>query len=474
MTMPNLPMIVSRLGEFGQSIWPVFWLPVLLWTVAAILTEGVLRLLPTLPALVRYRIRQTVLAALPAGVVGTWLIESPFTTAPLPTVSALNPAHITLPTLTVSPEVSVELSAYAVLGVVTVVAIGAALMQLTRLGIEMGRLYRFSWHSMRAPRSGRLMQRLSTLARQARISRYAIPVYASDGDVPMLLPGRPPRIVLPSWMLDGEVTDRRLDMALTHELVHLDRYDDYAALFEQVIAAIAAGLPMVRFLVRQIEVDREAACDARVLDVLRCRRGAYARLLTDVATKSPSVPAVALSESTSSLEQRLRMMTHHSLFSPSPRLLRTLSFSLLIVLVTSIIACSTESSDGEVTAPDANDKTEQQAPPTSSSPSDSDVFVKVDTPPKLLGGIAALQGEIKYPKEAAEKGIEGRVFVQFVVTKTGEISDAEVVRSLSPELDAQAIKAVRSMTFEPGRDRGEAVPVKMTLPITYRLDDDAS
>ena len=81
-----------------------------------------------------------------------------------------------------------------------------------------------------------------------------------------------------------------------------------------------------------------------------------------------------------------------------------------------------------------------------------------------------LQKEMKYPKEAQDKGIQGRVIVQFVVNKDGSICDEHVVRSVDPQLDAEALRVVRSMpNWTPGKQRGQAVRVRFTLPVTFRL-----
>ena len=81
-----------------------------------------------------------------------------------------------------------------------------------------------------------------------------------------------------------------------------------------------------------------------------------------------------------------------------------------------------------------------------------------------------LQANIRYPKEAQERGLQGRVIVQFVVNKDGSICDEKVVRSVDPQLDAEALRVVRSMpNWTPGKQRGEAVRVRFTLPVTFRL-----
>ena len=105
-----------------------------------------------------------------------------------------------------------------------------------------------------------------------------------------------------------------------------------------------------------------------------------------------------------------------------------------------------------------------------------EVFMVVEDYPEFPGGTAELMKflakEIKYPVEAQQKGEQGRVIVQFVVGKDGNLRDFKVVRSVSPELDAEAIRVCKSMpTWKPGKQRGKAVSVKFTLPISFRLKE---
>ena len=94
--------------------------------------------------------------------------------------------------------------------------------------------------------------------------------------------------------------------------------------------------------------------------------------------------------------------------------------------------------------------------------------------PSFPGGDVAcmkwLTNNINYPKEAMEKGIEGRVIVKFVVTKNGKITNAEVVRPVDPLLETEALRAIRSMPdWIPGKRNGQNVDLQFTLPITFRL-----
>lgn len=99
------------------------------------------------------------------------------------------------------------------------------------------------------------------------------------------------------------------------------------------------------------------------------------------------------------------------------------------------------------------------------------VFVNVDQMPQFPGGDAAL---MKYVStHLIYQGIEGKCIVQFVITKTGEIGEVKVVRSLSPECDAEAIRVVRSLPKFKNqcmRD-GKPIDVWYTLPIIFKRQD---
>lgn len=105
---------------------------------------------------------------------------------------------------------------------------------------------------------------------------------------------------------------------------------------------------------------------------------------------------------------------------------------------------------------------------------DNKVFDVVEQNPVFPGGEAALlkyvAEHICYPAMAQENNIQGRVVVQFVVTKTGSIGQVKVVRSKDPDLDKEAVRVVKSLPkFTPGKMNGHAVNVWYTLPINFKL-----
>lgn len=118
---------------------------------------------------------------------------------------------------------------------------------------------------------------------------------------------------------------------------------------------------------------------------------------------------------------------------------------------------------------------ETVAAPVAVTPDDeSQVFTVVEEMPKFPGGQGALleflANNIQYPAEAKQNGTQGRVSTCFIVEKDGSISNVEILRSVSPALDAEAVRVIKAMPkWEPGKQRGQAVRVKYTVPVTFRL-----
>lgn len=117
---------------------------------------------------------------------------------------------------------------------------------------------------------------------------------------------------------------------------------------------------------------------------------------------------------------------------------------------------------------------EEIAQPEPPKEEENKVFDVVEEQPSFPGGQGALmqwlRDNIKYPVIAAENGIEGRVIVQFVVSKSGSISNVNVVRGVDPSLDKEAVRVVSNMpNWTPGKQNGTTVNVRYTLPVTFKL-----
>jgi TonB family protein len=113
-------------------------------------------------------------------------------------------------------------------------------------------------------------------------------------------------------------------------------------------------------------------------------------------------------------------------------------------------------------------------PASQNQPEAEDYFVVVEEMPVLIGGLEGLMQEIRYPEMARKAGIEGRVYVQFVVNEQGDVENAQVIRGIGGGADEEALRVVRQAKFEPGIQRGRPVRVQFSLPILFKLGDDSS
>ena len=105
-----------------------------------------------------------------------------------------------------------------------------------------------------------------------------------------------------------------------------------------------------------------------------------------------------------------------------------------------------------------------------------EVFTHVEQMPKFPGGDAELykfiSNNLNYPAMAIENNVQGRVVVQFVVTKDGSIGNVKVVRSVDRDLDNEAIRVCKKLPkFIPGKQNGQPVNVWYTLPVTFKLQN---
>ena len=106
--------------------------------------------------------------------------------------------------------------------------------------------------------------------------------------------------------------------------------------------------------------------------------------------------------------------------------------------------------------------------------SETEVFTIVEEMPAYPGGDAKLYEylgkNIKYPQIARESGIQGRVFVNFVVEPDGSVSNVKVMRGIGGGCDEEAVRVIKTMPkWKPGKQRGKAVRVTYTIPVVFKL-----
>ena len=315
-----------------------------------------------------------------------------------------------------------------------------------------------------------------------------------------------------SWMhyivmnrSDYETSDAAI---LAHERGHIRLHHSCDVLLVDLLTALQWFNPAMWMLRTDLRAIHEYEADGAVLSQgINARQYQYLLI-----TKAGGIGGYSLANGIthSALKNRITMMTNKT--SKSSHLLKLLAL-LPIVGVTLALNAETVKdyvydepqkqvpvkkgkqnaaikNNGKtilqvVEAPDQ--KTEAEAPKSEQKQyeatvtyeikedSPQDVFDVVEKMPEFPGGVQELLGflskTIKYPAEAEKAGKQGRVLATFVVRKDGSISDARVVKSVDPLLDAEALRVINAMpAWTPGTQNGKPVNVKYTVPISFRLD----
>ena len=98
------------------------------------------------------------------------------------------------------------------------------------------------------------------------------------------------------------------------------------------------------------------------------------------------------------------------------------------------------------------------------------IYLNVEKMPTIKGGFAAVGEKIKYPNIAREMGMQGVVYIGFIVNPEGKVKDPKILKSVAKILDEEALRVVeKEIEFEPGYHEGKAVPVRFVLPIKFKL-----
>lgn len=106
--------------------------------------------------------------------------------------------------------------------------------------------------------------------------------------------------------------------------------------------------------------------------------------------------------------------------------------------------------------------------------SEDKVFTEVDVQPVYPGGDTALfnfiSENVKYPVQAQENGIQGKVYIEFIIDKTGAVTNAKVYKGVNEELDKEALRVIKLLKkWTPGKNDGKPVNVKYCMPIFFLL-----
>ena len=256
---------------------------------------------------------------------------------------------------------------------------------------------------------------------------------------------------------------------LIHELAHIRNRHSWDLLLADLCIFVQWFNPAAWLLKQELQNIHEYEADETVL-----REGVNARnyqMLLIKKAVGTRLYSMANSFNHSSLKKRITMMLKEK-SNPWARAKYLYILPLAALAVTAfarpeVSAVADEISAVKVIAPAVHDSIQPNVQTAVAAPPSA-----LDQMPEFPGGMEALntylRNNIRYPQEAQKAGIQGRVIIQFIVSKDGSITDAEVVESVDPQLDAEGLRLIKNMPrWKPGMRKGQAIRVKQTLPIRF-------
>ena len=256
---------------------------------------------------------------------------------------------------------------------------------------------------------------------------------------------------------------------LIHELAHIRNRHSWDLLLADLCIFVQWFNPAAWLLKQELQNIHEYEADETVL-----REGVNARnyqMLLIKKAVGTRLYSIANNFNHSSLKKRITMMLKEK-SNPWARAKYLYILPLAALAVTAfarpeVSAVADEISAVKVIAPAVHDSIQPNVQTAVAAPSSA-----LDQMPEFPGGMEALntylRNNIRYPQEAQKAGIQGRVIIQFIVSKDGSITDAEVVESVDPQLDAEGLRLIKNMPrWKPGMRKGQAIRVKQTLPIRF-------
>jgi TonB family protein len=292
--------------------------------------------------------------------------------------------------------------------------------------------------------------------------------------------------------------EHETNQILTHELTHAQQMHSMDVLISEMLTIVCWINPAAWLLKREIRQNLEFLADNNVLESGFDSKN-YQYHLLQLSYQTPEVK-LGNKFNVSPLKKRIIMMNQQK--SKKAGLLK---YSLIVPLALALVLSSnaqtivnsakktlsttensvvsttenvkaqaiskTEDSKTMVKPTNKTEDSKTEVKPTNKN----QVYDVVEKMPQYPGGEKALLEYIgqhlRYPADAHQNGIQGRIIVRFIVNESGKVGDAEVVRGVYPSIDAEGLKVVNSLPdWIPGEQNGKKVAVYYTLPITFKLD----
>ena len=268
------------------------------------------------------------------------------------------------------------------------------------------------------------------------------------------------------------VQEEEMNEILTHEMAHVRQKHSIDVIISELVNICCWINPFAWLMKREVILNLEFLADRKVMDA-------------GFATKSYQYHLLGLTYNHkyglsnnfnfSHLKQRIIMMNKKKTNGAGHIKYALFAIPAFALLLAGNISCSSEATKTDDVKENAvTVKPDVEEVPIDKPVTKDEAFAVVEQMPEFPGGMKELmtylKDNIKYPKAAQDKKVQGRVIVQFVVEKDGTLTEFKVMRSVDPDLDNEALRVLSEMPkWKPGMQKGQAVRVKYTVPVSFKL-----
>ena len=267
------------------------------------------------------------------------------------------------------------------------------------------------------------------------------------------------------WIFVNPVnkTPSQVKQILTHEQTHVAQWHSVDALLSQLFVAAFWFNPVAWLMRLQVRNNLEYLADRSVISGGTDKK-AYQYHLLAVAYRT-NVATITNNFNVLPLKKRIKMMNKQT-SNPLARF----KYLLFVPLAVALLAMNSTAMRANV-----QKKGVKSTKVTKKTGTTDKVYEVCEQMPIFPGGDAAmmkyLSENVKYPALAIKAQEQGRVVVSFTVEKDGAISDVKVARSVTPSLDAEAVRVVKAMPkWTPGKQGGQLVRVRYNVPVSFKLN----
>jgi TonB family protein len=274
---------------------------------------------------------------------------------------------------------------------------------------------------------------------------------------------------------------------IRHEQVHINSLHSFDIVFTQIMQIICWVNPFIPLIEKSLREIHEFEADKAVIHA-GTDPVTYTKILF---AQDKTALAVVLGNNFnySLIKRRLTMFYKKNTRFARLKAVVVLPLAICIVMIYALGCKQSENKSSEtVVAPEAPAQAAPAVqpdgsvppppppppPPTSKSTQEEPVYTSVDNFPQFPGGDEArvryIAGKISYPKEALDKGIQGTVYVSFIIEKDGSISTVKALKGIGGGCNEEAVRVVREMPkWKPGKQNGKLARVQFTIPIQFKL-----